>query len=354
MPNIQKEDSKVYFAQLKVENVVKLFDAAGFNNIISPEKFIALKLHFGEPGNTAYLKPEFVEPLAQDLIQKGAFPFLTDTNTLYKGQRTDAYHHILTAQKHGYNFCPTIIADGLKGYDFEKIEIQKKHFKEVFLGRAICQADSLVALTHFKGHEVTGFGGAIKNLSMGCASRAGKQQMHADIKPNIKKEKCTACEVCVAACPVKALAIKNKVAQADHNICIGCGQCVVVCPFNAISIDWSGSPDSVQEKMAEYALGVVQQKKGQVIFINFLNNISSNCDCYDFNDEPIVPDIGILASWDPVAIDQASVDLVNQTEGRIKSRNKFRALWPNTDWSIQLSYAEKIGLGKRKYALIKI
>jgi hypothetical protein len=338
----------------KKKDASKLFDALKIN-FIKENSFVALKIHFGEIGNTAYLKPENVRPLIDKVRAFKALPFLTDANTLYKGTRSDAVNHLLTAYKHGYDFkdigVPVIIADGLTGKESIQVPVNLKHFKEVKIAASACHADSIIVLTHFKGHELTGFGGSLKNVGMGLGSRAGKQMMHADVRPEVNKEKCTACGCCIKWCPTSAIKLMHKKAEIDKSKCIGCGECIASCNFGAIAISWAGSPASVQEKMVEYFYGVWKDKKDKMVFFNFLTDISPNCDCYGWNDPPIAPDIGLLASYDPVAIDQASVDLVNDRSG---SKDKFREIYPDVDWSSQLSYAESIGIGRRNYELTEI
>lgn len=302
--------SKVFFTKEK-NKLAELFKTAEIGRIIKKDDAVALKIHFGEPGNNAHLKSDQVKPVFDKITFLGAKPFYTDCNTLYNGPRSSTKNHLEIAQKHG--FAPVIISEE---DNIAEIKVDLKHFKTVFIGKAAAEADTLIALTHFKGHDVTGFGGSLKNVGMGLGNRRGKLDMHSD------------CENCRAraACQKK--------------------QTIASC--------WVGSPALVQEKMVEYAFGVIKSKAGKTAHFNFLTDISPNCDCYDHADPPIVPDIGILASFDPVAVDQASVDLVNQTEGRIKSRNKFRALYSNVDWSVQLKYAEEIGLGSRKYELVQL
>lgn len=355
------QNNKVFFTK-DITKVAELFDAAGIKNIITKDDFVALKIHFGEEGNNAYLKPEKAKVISDKVKALGGRPFWTDSNTLYKGSRSDTLLHLETAIKHGYSFEKTgahpIIADGLEGKAYKKIKTNLKHFKEIFVGPLVLEADAILAITHFKGHEFAGFGGAIKNISMGLASRAGKQQMHADLVPVVNEEKCTVCGRCVKWCPEQAIRLSGDQdiggkAKIDLSKCVGCGECVATCRFDAIKISWAGKPDVLQEKMAEYCKGIVDQFKGKTAYINFITDVSEACDCYDFNSEPIVPDIGILASFDPVAIDQACIDLINQTDGRIKSKDKFKTLWPNVDWTVQLKYAEEIGMGTRKYELIQ-
>jgi uncharacterized protein len=343
---------QVFFS--KDKDITKLFDVLKVS-FIKENSLVALKVHFGEIGNTAYLKPFNIKPLIDKIKQMKALPFLTDANTLYKGTRSDAVNHMLTAYKHGYDFTdvgvPVIIADGLTGKESIQVPVNLKHFKEVKIASAAVHAESLVVFTHFKGHERTGFGGALKNIGMGLGSRAGKQMMHADIHPEVNKEKCTACGTCIKWCPTSAIKFVNKKAEIDQSKCIGCGECIASCNFDAIAISWAGNSSSVQEKIVEYFYGVWKDKKDKMVYFNYLTDISPNCDCFGWNDKPITADIGLLASYDPVAIDQASVDLVNKGSS---SKDKFREIHPDIDWSTQLSYAESLGIGKRNYELIQI
>lgn len=311
--------SKVYF--IKNPSLVdQLFDAAEIKNIIQPEDFVALKIHFGERGNTAYLKSERTKPIVKKVRESGGRPFWTDANTLYQGSRGDSLAHLQDASDHGYTFGKTgaqiLIADGLNGKYIEKIPVNFKNLKELLVAGLIFEAQVLLAVTHFKGHELTGFGGTLKNIGMGLGTKAGKLDMHSD------------CDHCKArrACQ------KKKTLQAC----------------------WVCSSELVQEKIVEYTAGILERFKNKSAFISFITDVSPHCDCYDHNDPAIVPDIGILASLDPVAIDQASVDLVNQTPGRINGPDKFKTLFPEVNWEIQLNYAEELGLGTRKYELVQI
>jgi uncharacterized Fe-S center protein len=253
-----------------------------------------------------------------------------------------------------------------------KVRIGKPIFKTVSIAREIYMTDALITVTHFKGHELSGFGGALKNLGMGCASREGKLSQHSSISPRVKGKACKGCETCLSWCAQEAISMlslkpgveaKRGNAFIDPKKCIGCGECILSCPSGAIEIQWNESIPIFQKKMVEHAYGAVQNKNGKVLYLNFLTQISPACDCYGYSDAPIVNDIGILSSEDPVAIDQASVDLVNAEAGNKTSKlkknwdpgeDKFRAVYPEVDWNIQLAYAEEIGMGTRKYELIKI
>lgn len=319
---------------------------------------MGIKVHFGEEGNTAFVPPHLVRVVVEEVEKAGGKPFLFDTNTLYRGSRENARDHILLALRHGFSFettgCPVIIADGLKGKDYVEVEIEGKHFEKVRLGSLIKQMESCVVISHVKGHSSAGFGGAIKNISMGFASRSGKQQMHSDVKPVVDEEKCIGCGTCIEWCPVSAisLTVENK-AYIDQNICIGCGECRVTCPEEAIDISWETTPVLLQEKMAEYALGSVTLLKGKIGFINFLINVTPDCDCWEWSESYLVPDIGVLASLDPVAIDQASCDLLNKEWQKSGGRDIWKDIYPQIDWSVQLSHAEKLGVGTRDYILME-
>jgi uncharacterized Fe-S center protein len=343
---------------------------------IRERDLVAIKLHFGEKGNTAYIRPIFIRRVVDRVKQHKGKPFLTDTNTLYIGTRSEAVSHLTTAFENGFTEsvvnAPILIADGLRGNSAVKVRIDKPIFKTVSIAREIYMTDALITVTHFKGHELSGFGGALKNLGMGCSSREGKLSQHSNISPQVKRKTCTGCETCLSWCPQSAISMassgsgtgeKCPIAIIDSKKCIGCGECILACPSGAIQIQWNESIPIFQKKMVEHAYGALQKKKGKVLFLNFLTQVSPACDCYGYSDTPIVNDIGILSSEDPVAIDQASVDLVNGETGNRSSKlprawesgeDKFRAIYPEVDWNVQLAYAEEIGMGTREYELIKI
>jgi len=259
--------------------------------------------------------------------------------------------------------APLIIADGLRGASYAAVKIQQEVVKTAYIGKEIVEADSLISMAHFKGHELSGFGGTLKNLGMGCASRRGKMVQHADVSPKITRKKCVGCGDCVEHCAQSAISLGEGKAAIDAKKCIGCGECLLICSNKAIDVRWNSDMILFQKKMVEHALAVLKGKEGKVAFLNFLTQISPACDCYGHSDAPIVHDLGIMASVDPVAIDQASVDMVNRQkalEGTSLAANKnpgedkFGALYPKVDWTIQLKYAEKIGLGSREYELVTI
>ncbi len=362
--------SKVYFTDMTTDSRKNLFDKtgqlaekAGLCDLVETKDLVAIKVHFGELGNIAYVPPPIIRVIVEMVKEKGGKPFLTDANTLYGGKRHNAVDHIETALKNGFAYetvgAPIVIADGLKGADFVNVAVEGKHFESVKISSAVHHADAIIAISHVKGHELFGFGGALKNIGMGCGSPGGKQIMHSDLIPKVKEEKCTACGVCIERCPENAIdRVKDNKAFINDELCISCGECVAFCPSRAIPINWKTDETVIQEKTAEYARGVLNRKKGKSSFINFVMNVTPDCDCAPWNDLPIVPDLGILASLDPVAIDQASLDLVNRApvimnsvlDGQKDTEDKFRAVH-NQDTSYILKHGEKIGLGQRKYDL---
>jgi uncharacterized protein len=366
--------SKVWFASLRARSndestevkVRRLFEVAGFSSCLHKRDRTAVKLHFGEQGNDSYISPVYVRQVVEKIKEAGALPFVTDTNTLYLGSRTNAVDHITTAIHHGFDYAvigaPVIIADGLCGKNVAHVAIDKKHFKEVSIAGDIVAADSMIVMTHFKGHEVAGFGGALKNLAMGCAPPEGKRAQH-QAKPFSLSDLCIGCGKCVAVCPKSAIMLVGKKSVINRNLCIGCFECMTVCPSHAIDIDWETEIPLFTERLIEYAYGAVQGKGGKVGYISFLTRITPDCDCVPWSDASIVPDIGILASTDPVAIDAAACDLVNQQQGYAESfltvhhhpgEDKFSGMRPNTDGPRQLRYAEELGMGTRDYELVQL
>lgn len=370
--------SKVYIADLSADwkknvatKVSDLFDLLEPEKRFNSKDLVAVKLHFGEYGNTAYIRPQFVRRVVDRLKAIDTRPFLTDTNTLYVGSRTEACSHLTTAFDNGFTRevtgAPIIIADGLRGSNQVKVSISGKHIKEAHVAADIQNSDGLVVLTHFKGHELSGFGGALKNVGMGCAAREGKLAQHSNISPKVFKKKCIGCGECTAWCRGGAIELKgtdrSRKAEINPEKCVGCAECILACRKGAIRIQWNESIPSFMEKMVEYAAAVLKQKKEKALFMTFITDVSPLCDCNPFSDRPIVPNLGILASLDPVAIDAAAADLVNAAPGNPVSRldralspgeDKFHALFPEIDWPHQLNYAEQLGLGTRQYTLVDL
>jgi len=366
--------SHVYFARLKaggsdesiIARVQQLFDAAHFARLIEADAPTAIKLHFGERGNDSYIRPVFVRQVVDKIKVHGGKPFITDTNTLYTGARHNSIDHMNTAIEHGFDYAvvgaPLIIADGLTGEWYGDTKIAKKHFTSVKIAGGIVSAPSMIVMSHFKGHALAGFGGAIKNLGMGCAPGLGKMDQHKGMKPIVNEAGCVACGVCLEVCPRGAITLEEGVSRIGRDLCAGCGECMMACTTSSISYDWEKDLRVFMEMLTEYAFGATSGKHA-IGYFNFLLQITPDCDCVPWSAAPIVPDIGVLASTDPVAIDAASRDLVNQQQGlpgtRLTSNlapgeDKFKGVWSDTDGTLQLTYGEKIGLGTRSYDLIEL
>jgi hypothetical protein len=341
-----------------LQKLSELCDRVGLNDVIQERDIVAVKTHFGEAGSTAYVPVIYVRTVVDKVRKAGGRPFVTDSNTLYVGGRATAVNHLRTAAANGFTMetagAPIIIADGLKGHDFEEVEVEGEIFKKVKIASAFVQSDAYAVISHLTGHEFMGFGCALKNVGMGMGSRGGKQQMHSDTKPSVNEERCTACGQCIKWCPSGAISIVEKgggkTAVIDHEVCIGCGECTVMCFKGAIQARLAGALEDAQRKVVEYVMGALKEKENKVVFFNFLMNITPACDCWNYNDAPVVGDIGILASRDIVAVDQASLDLADQAAGK----EVFKEIYPAVDFSRQLEYAEKMGLGSRDYELISI
>lgn len=325
---------------------------------------MAVKMHFGESKVTGHVRPRFMKRIVAWLQKQGASPFLTDTNTLYRGSRADTVSHLRAAAEHGFTHqaigAPVVISGGLRGTTETLVGVNGRLVAIAPIGPEFVKADALLSVAHFKGHEVTGFGGTLKNLGMGCASRAGKLDMHSSTKPYVRPS-CVACGVCVSWCPEDAIVV-GETAVIDDSKCIGCAECIAVCPTKSVGIRWNESTDTCQMKMVEYAAAALANKSGRAGFISFITDVHPVCDCYGTEKTSIVPDIGVVASLDPVAIDQAAYDLVNEapvaeaaelSDGYHAGSDKFRDLHPDVDPTVQLKHAEELGLGTRDYELIE-
>ncbi len=354
--------SKVYFIRLQnaekiqavADKLKRLLEESRVLNFIQPNSKVAVKMHFGEEGNTGFVKPEYLRVICDQVSAQKATVFISDTNTLYRGRRTNSADHLALAREHGFTLSVTgseiIIPDDTKKENVIEVLINQKFIKAAKLARLFVEADALLGVSHFKGHIMTGFGGALKNIGMGCAAREGKLQQHSEVSPIVYQEKCTGCAECEKACPVNAITIQNKKSVINADKCIGCATCIAVCPSLAIDVPWGSGASTIQEKMIEYASAVLKNKKGKMGFLNFAIKITKECDCLAKDDPRIVPDIGILASTDPVSIDQASLDLVNKSCGR----DIFQELHPERDGTKQLKYANRLGLGNLDYELIEL
>ena len=367
--------SKVYFIDMFAKDsddrisrkIKRLFNAAELGKTIQKNDLTAIKVHLGEMGNSTFVPPWHVRAIIDQVKEAGGKPFVTDTNTLYRGMRQNAVDHLTVATLHGFTFgtlgAPVIIADGLKGRNQIEVEINQKHFKTVKLAQSIVQADHIIMSSHFKGHLMAGFGGAIKNMAMGGATPEGKKEQHS-VRPQLNEEgECVGCGTCKEHCPADAIFIVEGKAEFDAELCIGCGECVGRCPEEAIQLNWETEIPDFTERMVEYAYGIWKSHKNKIGFINFVLNVTPECDCFDISQRTIVNDVGILASNDPVALDKACLDLVNQQQGKQNSllknhheigKDKFTGMHKETRPDLQISYAESIGLGSSEYELIDL
>ena len=392
------EPSKVYFCDLHTHmgnglpnKLKRLIKAAGIGQIDFENKFVAIKMHLGEPGNLSYLRPNYARAVVDVVRELGGKPFITDCNTLYVGGRKNALDHLDSAYANGFNpfqtGCHTIIADGLRGLDEVEVPVKGgEYVKNAKIGRALMDADVVISLTHFKGHEQAGFGGAMKNLGMGGGSRAGKMEQHAAGKPSVSQKRCIGCRQCEKICAHSAFSFDQThehefangkvrevhVASIDHSKCVGCGRCIAVCNQDAIRPDYNQAAEVLNYKIAEYTKAIVD---GRPCFhISLAIDVSPNCDCHDENDKPIVGDIGFFASFDPVALDQACIDAVQaaaalpdteythmhdklEEAGELDeahASDKFHITHPDTDWKSCIDHAEMIGIGTHKYELIRV
>lgn len=372
------EKSKVYFTDFRTrvgvsltEKLQRLIKKAGITDIDMDGKFVAIKMHFGELGNLSYLRPNYAKAVADVVKECGGKPFLTDCNTLYPGSRKNALEHLDCANINGFNTittgCQIIIGDGLRGTDDITVPVRNGEYcKEAYIGRAVMDADIFISLTHFKGHESTGFGGAIKNIGMGCGSRAGKMQQHNSGKPIVHDDLCRGCRRCAKECGSDAITYENGKAVINQDICKGCGRCICACAFDAIENQNWDANEILGRKMAEYSQAVCAGRP--TFHISLVRDISPNCDCHGENDAPILPDVGIFASFDPVALDQACVDACLHATPMPNSQlsdnladphwhhhhDNFLDSNPNVRWKETLEHAEKIGLGTREYELIQM
>ncbi|TEB06093.1 NADH-plastoquinone oxidoreductase subunit [Pelotomaculum schinkii] len=375
------EKAKVYFTDFHTvaygdglpAKLKKLIKAAGIGQIDMDGKFVAIKMHFGELGNVGYLRPNYAKAVADVVKELGGQPFLTDCNTLYPGSRKNALEHLRCAWENGFTpltvGCPVLIGDGLKGTDDIAVPVVGgEYVKEARIGHAIMDADVFISLTHFKGHEVAGFGGAIKNIGMGCGSRAGKLEQHCNGKPHVETKLCRGCRRCQRECANGGLEFdsESKKMHLNQDNCVGCGRCLGACNFDAIVVDYSAASKLLNCRMAEYAKAVVFDRPN--FHISLVMDVSPNCDCHGENDVPILPNIGMFASFDPLALDQACVDaclsatpisgsqLANNMAKPdfVDHHDPFTNSTPESEWRSCLEHAEKIGLGTKEYELIVV
>jgi uncharacterized Fe-S center protein len=329
------------------------FLGSGLTRVVAEKQITGIKTHFGEEGNESYIPPLAVKAVVDEVRNAGGDPCLIETSTLYVGQRANAVDHFNLALEHGFGpnemGCPLLFVDGLRGNLHVEQEVNLKHFKTVAVAGDFTFIPSVLVLTHVTGHLLGGLGGAIKNVGMGLASRAGKLRQHAAGRPGVLEDDCISCGTCAEWCPVDAISVPEK-AVIDHEVCIGCGECVSVCPVDAIDFSWDAPAETFNERIAEYAYGILKGKDGRVGFLNVLHKVTRHCNCMGGEGDPICPDVGVLASTDPVAIDQATVDLAAQAQGA----DPFEETWPGKHYTAQLAHGEEIGLGSRDYELVSL
>ena len=381
------EKSKVYFTDMRcgtntnlLLKLQRLIKTAGIGDIDFDSKFTAIKIHFGEPGNLSFLRPNFAKAVADVIKELGGNPFLTDCNTLYVGRRKNALDHLDAAMENGFSpystGCQLIIADGLTGKDEVWVPVEGGELvSEAKIGRAVMDADVFISLNHFKGHECTGFGGALKNIGMGCGSRAGKMEQHNGGKTEVDQSRCVGCRMCAKQCAHGAISFDptTRKASVDQSKCVGCGRCIHACRAEAISQSQDSANDDLCKKIAEYSKAVLAGRPS--FHINIVNQVSPYCDCHPENDTPIIPDVGMFASFDPVALDAACADACNRQPAYADSvlgenlkeqgahchngvadsdADRFDSTFPTTNWRVTLEHAEKLGIGTTEYELIEI
>ena len=374
------EKSKVYYTDFRAKlgeglplKLQRLIRTAGVDQIDMEGKFVAIKMHFGELGNLGFLRPNYARAVADVVKSLGGKPFLTDCNTLYPGSRKNALEHLYCAWENGFTpmtvGCPILIGDGLKGTDDVEVPVEGgEYVKAAKIGRAVMDADIFISLSHFKGHEMTGFGGAIKNIGMGCGSRAGKKEQHSNGKPVINADACRGCKRCLHECANNGLHFDEatRKMQVVTENCVGCGRCVGACNFDAIAFANDAATKELNCRMAEYTKAVIDGRPG--FHISLVMDISPNCDCHPENDAPILPDIGMFCSFDPLALDQACVDACLRQqplpgsqlydnmhkEGFCDHHDHFENSTPESEYKTCLEHAAKIGIGSREYELIEM
>ena len=374
------EKAKVYYTDFRAKigeglptKLKRLIKEAGIGDIDMDGKFVAVKMHFGELGNLSFLRPNYARAIVDVVKELGGVPFLTDCNTLYPGSRKNAIEHLYCAWENGFTpmtvGCPVIIGDGLKGTDDIEVPVEGgEYIDKAMIGRAVMDADIFISLSHFKGHETTGFGGTIKNIGMGCGSRAGKKAQHMNGQPEIDHELCRGCRACLRECANDGLSFDESTRKMSINTqnCVGCGRCIGACNFDAIAFANYAATKDLNCRMAEYTKAVIQNRPN--FHVSLIVDVSPNCDCHAENDAPILPNIGMFASFDSLALDQACVDaclkatpLPNsqlaeamEKEDFCDHHDHFENTTPNSEYKTCLAHAEKIGLGTRDYEIVVV
>ncbi len=351
--------SKVFFVETRngeslvslAGKVKLLYDAAGLEKIIKRGDMVAIKTTFGEKGNIGHLKPPLIKAAVDKVKLSGGKPFLVETNTLYVGKRSNAIDHLMLAHEHGFTIentgAPVIIGDGLLGEHDYMVNINQELCKNAYISGVAKASNAIISIAHVTGHLATGMGATFKNIGMGLSARGGKLAQHSGVIPQIIRKKCNTCKICQIWCPADAITMEKDTAVIDPEICIGCGECLAVCQFDAVKIAWDEDTANLQKKVAEYCLAILKEKKHKAAFFNFLTHITKHCDCMDKPFEPDISDIGIVVSRDPVAVEKATIDIINEHTGK----DYFRNIWPKIDYTVQLEHAHEIGLGNLDYDL---
>ena len=354
--------SKVFFIETRngesldslAEKVKCLYDAAGLGSIIKQGDMVAVKTSFGEKGNIGHLKPPIIKAAVDKVKLSNGKPFLVETNTLYVGQRSNAIDHLMLAHEHGFTIentgAPVIIADGLLGEHDYIVDVDNGLCKNAYISGVAKASNVIISIAHVTGHLAAGMGATFKNVGMGLSARGGKLAQHSGVIPQIISKNCTTCKVCQTWCPSNAITMEDNTAIINSEKCIGCGECLAVCQFSAVKIAWDEDTANLQKKVAEYCLAILKEKKKKAAFFNFLTHITKHCDCMDEPFEPDISDIGIVVSKDPVAVEKATIDLINEHTGK----DYFRHIWPEIDYTVQLNHAHEIGLGNLEYDLENI
>lgn len=332
---------------------------------IAKGRKIGIKVHWGEQGNETFLPSDYATSVVRYLKKRACLPFVFDTTTLYKAARNSVVGALTVAEEHNYGYsatgAPLLIGDGPTGIDIIEIPTQEKalHFRTVKVAALIERVGGVITLSHFKGHLAAGFGAAIKNISMGIASRATKQRMHSDVVPDLTEDNCVMCGTCARVCPVDAIELKDK-PVFDLENCIGCAECISMCPTDALDIRWDSKGAKFCEKLVETASAICNYLKPRMLHIVVLANITPECDCFGIKLKIIAPNIGILISEDPVAVDAAACALFNASSPMPNSglskncKDKISALHPSVDWRRQFEYAHELGMGNKDYDLVRV
>ena len=366
--------AKVAFGTMRVEaedsvprKLVRVMRAGGFDELDLDGKIVAIKTHFGEYGNVSFLKPLYVRTIAEEVIARGGKPFVTDCNTLYPGMRSNAVDHLHCAELNGFNSvscgCPVVIADGLRGGDYVDVPIDGDYIKVAHLGRTICEADVLITLTHAKGCAFASYGGVLKNLAMGCASRAGKMDQHSGGALDIIEAACIGCGKCARNCGQNAIEIIDGKAHMTDR-CVKCGHCIGLCPKTAI-MGFGAASEQLELRIGEYAAAVVSAME-QSFHVALAIDITPQCDCFPGNDAPMVPNVGMFSSFDPVAIDCVATTMIGEQtmipDSVLPERHAacehetdhLHAINPTSDYTLSFRQAAKLGAGLLDYELVNV